>query len=55
MNSINWVRKKDFTYERGDCDERSAKTECYDIVRSKNLMILFKYMYNLKCCCLCFR
>ena len=37
MNSINWVRKKDFTVPRGDCYERSAKSECYDIVRHKKI------------------
>ena len=43
MNSINWVRKKDFTVPRGDCDERSAKSECYDIVRPKKTQMI---LYN---------
>ena len=46
MNSINWVRKKDFTVSKGDCDERSAKSECYDIVRSKKIMMFYQYLIH---------
>ena len=46
MNSINWVRKKDFTVSKGDCDERSAKSECYDIVRSISSLMLCQYLIH---------
>ena len=43
MRSINNVNKRDFTVDRGDCDERSAKSECFDIVSGGeiNRMILW--------------